>query len=569
AKHYSQTLEGLAENYRFLSSDESKFFIQHTAEKQIWSEKNALILENKILEQKYYQDAEYLALQRRNKLLQYERDIFELREELNQKSVFSATEAQAKILEHLNRNTKSKTDIFADSFISAFDKIASHADKMLDKSGIGKIPILGDIAKAQSRNMLSDFTRGTLGKIFPELSKQLEKTGNPQLDEAKTQTQILKSIDSKIGGGSSIFDTSTRPRIVQQAIGAVTGGGLFGGANSANPMIYHAGQPRGVMGDFRGQAAGLQEYLGGGGGSIIDRIKGIFGTGEGGLFAARKNLLTGKMSKGGGYGAGIGSLMSMAGGLVGGRWGNALSMAGQGAQFGAMFGGWGALIGGGIGGAIGLFKALRGGGDSKKKLKQAVQTAYGITVNDDSVLSQLESIGKAYFGGVAGNENKIIATDEARYIIESFASRSGQSLSKLNAGKITDENWSGNNFGLPFHGYSQATARTSVSSIINQRRPELTATMNFGSSAPGHSSTSSNALSEKIENALQMVADMCVVNTEMTQTFIETVKSMPAGEVLTIGARQRPDVIADAYESELGRGSSRTEALIRKMGMAY
>jgi len=573
-ERYAGSLEGLRQRVKDLQTDEvARAFVVREANKDLYGEIGSLISENIALESKFYQNAELLAEQRKNKLLQYERDVFELRQELSQKSEFSAIEAQAKILSHLERNTKSTTDIFADSFISAFDKIAGYSDKILDKSGIGKIPILGDIAKAQSKNLLSNVTRGLLDNIFPNLSKEFEKTGNPQLDEARRQSKTLDLIErnTRGGGASSILDTSTRPRIVGDLLKPVTGGGgLFGGASSTNPLIYHATGAGGVPPTGTINANGEFVVNGnersGGIGSMLGNLKKTFGTGEGGLFAARKNLLNGKMSGSAGIAGGIGSLASIAGGLIGGRAGGVLSMAGMGAQIGANFGPWGALIGAGAGALFGFLKGR--GGDAKKKLKQAAQSAYGVNISDDNLLRQLQTVGEGYFGkGQAGaRASEIVQLEESRNLIEAYASRTGQNTKKLNARNIGNENWSGNQFGTKFGGFAQPT----VSSVINQRRPELYAPINYGSVSASYGAASYGASATAGQSGReQMMMDAIVTLTDAVSELRGSIKSIPTGELVALGLKENPSAAADAVQLEFGSNPNRTEQFFRNTGQAF
>jgi hypothetical protein len=178
----------------------------------------------------------------------------------------------------------------------------------------------------------------------------------------KMLTDFLTSQFSKIfnfGGTSGAGSSSS-------------GGGLFGGLNipglgglgasgsGGTPPLAGSGGPFGFL-----QTGGLPGAPGSpstqgsssGTGGFLKSL-----TGAGGLFAPKENILTGKTSKTAGYMNGIGAIMAMAGGAIGGRFGNVLGMAGQGMAIGSMFGPWGAAIGAAAGGLIGLFM-----GDPKRK----------------------------------------------------------------------------------------------------------------------------------------------------------------------------------------------------------
>ncbi len=122
------------------------------------------------------------------------------------------------------------------------------------------------------------------------------------------------------------------------------------------------------------------------GGGILGNLKNLFSTGPGGIFAPQKNILTGKMSGLGGIIGGIGSLASLAGGLIGGRFGSVLSLAGTGASLGAMFGPIGAIIGG-VGGAIlGLF------GINKQRRADERSRAQALASAESAIKQEFESL---------------------------------------------------------------------------------------------------------------------------------------------------------------------------------
>jgi hypothetical protein len=133
--------------------------------------------------------------------------------------------------------------------------------------------------------------------------------------------------------------------------------------------------------------------LGGSGGNLWDRLKSVFSTGEGGIFAPQKNILTGGTSATAGVMSGIGQLAQVAGGMIGGKWGGVLGMAGTGASIGAMFGPWGAAIGAGVGALIGLF-----GGDPKRKADKqqnlpALKAKFGDAITElNKILADLRQL---------------------------------------------------------------------------------------------------------------------------------------------------------------------------------
>ncbi len=222
------------------------------------------------------------------------------------------------------------------------------------------------------------------------------------LGELKDHTKLLQQIATNTGGaGSGGTGNTSLPRM--GGMGGIFGnifGGIFGGGG-VGIGGNQPGYP--IAMNSTGEASGDGTSTTSGG-SIWKQIKGLFGTGEGGIFAPRENVITGKTSALGGIMGGIGTIAAVAGGMIGGKWGNVLAMAGTGASIGAMFGPIGAAVGAGIGALIGLF-----GGDPKKKrdknehlpqlqkgFTEALQALRDMAANKNAILSDPEgSISKA------------------------------------------------------------------------------------------------------------------------------------------------------------------------------
>jgi hypothetical protein len=202
-------------------------------------------------------------------------------------------------------------------------------------------------------------------------------------DPTQTDNPVAKPIVSKIDVTNKILNS-----ILGRLGGVpVTGGGLGGGLSSIFSGVLGAGGI-GLGGNIGPGGTGVFNpgfFTGGGrtgsittlpngepafnvsasgGGSFLDRLKRIFSTQEGGIFAPVPNVLNnGKPSALGGILSGVGGIAQIVGGFVGGRAGNAISFAGLGLQIGAMFGPIGAAIGAGAGFLIGLL----GFSDPKRK----------------------------------------------------------------------------------------------------------------------------------------------------------------------------------------------------------
>ncbi len=358
--------------------------LKYNADSAFLKEKIALTTKNKTLELGYYKDSEYLAEQRKNKLLQYEKDIFEYRQEIYEKSVFSAEEFNAKILGHIAENTKSISEIYADSINSIFDKSISQIDKLYDKIGIGKVPVIGDLAKGLSHNFLGNLTAGlfdSLGITSPQ------KTGNPQLDEAKTQTNYLKEIARNTSTAAQItnsFNVPNTPQGLDSLVSAVhelTHGGQGGGSGSGtnatglnSPYTIKNFLGAGASGTRTGDVVGdiSQVFaVDKGRGDFLSNIKFLFGKKDGAIFGKNSPIFgaQGFGNNVGTYGA-IGGGAGLLGGLIGGRVGGFISGAGSGlalgAQIGSIIPGVGTVVGAAVGAIAGGLISLFGG-DPKRK----------------------------------------------------------------------------------------------------------------------------------------------------------------------------------------------------------
>jgi tape measure domain-containing protein len=356
----------------------------------------------------------------------------------------------------------------------------------------------------------------------------------PELREAKKQTKLLQAIAGQAGGPLSA--------------GPLGLGGLFGGNQGGGIFNYGGG----------GSGGGSASGSGGGGFNSVVSIPGvgpvpiIKGGGKGGffgglgsIFGARKNYLNhGNLSKMGGMMGGIGDIASMAGGMIGGKWGNLISMAGQGASIGSMFGPWGAAIGAAAGGLIGLFTGgLFGGDNSIKKIKEAALSTYGITVKDKSVLKTIKQLGEQYFGkGKAGaNATQLMQVDEVKEILKNYAEASGQSSMKIDRLSYGDENWKGNQFRSSFGGFKAMGGPVGMgrSYIVGERGPEMFTPAGSGTITPNH-----QLGGQQLNVILGSLADVI-------ESLDAKITSMRPGDVVAAGAKQNPKAIREAQEYEL------------------
>lgn len=304
--------------------------------------------------------------------------------EIAHSTEISNNQIRARVLEHLAQQ-KTLNESIADGIISIYDKAANKIDQLLDKAFVGKIPILGDVLKAQGRNLLTKVTGSLLDKFFPGMGDELTKTSNPVarpiVDKLDQTNDLLKQIAGNTGGiGGGLSAGSGGIGSIFGSIKKMLG---FGGSSSSG------GSSSGGSGGIFGS---IKKFLGiGGGSSSAPALSGYTGAPFGQL--TPDNFTPGRQFGGGGFSlgkilgkggifgdkgfgnnvgtyGGIGMGAGLLGGLVGGRVGGLISGAGSGLALGAQLGSIvpgvgtaiGAVIGAIGGGLLSLF-----GGDPKRK----------------------------------------------------------------------------------------------------------------------------------------------------------------------------------------------------------
>ena len=283
-------------------------------------------------------------------------------------------QVRANVLENL-ASQRTMTEAIGDGIIDLYDKIAQKSDEFIDNT-IGKIPIIGDIAKTVSRNFLTDITTNLLDSFLPpELSKAFTETNNPVakpiVKEISATNKLLQNIDKNIanstGGASS---ASSGLGGVQGLIQTVFGGGASGTARSSSTNIGNGTRTGDVVDGISQVFAGDK-----GRGDLFSNIKNIFSGKDGSMFG--KGGIFGEEGFGNNLGTyqGIGSGLGLIGGLIGGKTGNILSGVGTGIGTGASIGsmiapGIGTILGSIIGGAVGFFSSLFGNPKQKRDRKE-------------------------------------------------------------------------------------------------------------------------------------------------------------------------------------------------------
>lgn len=237
--------------------------------------------------------------------------------------------------------------------------------------------------------------------------------------------------------------------------------------------------------------------------------------------------------------AGLGAMgASIAGGAIGGKWGNMLSLAGTGAMIGLQFGGpWGAAIGGAIGAGAGLIAMLFGGDKTAKRIKEAALSTYGITIKDKSVLKSLVQLGKSMFGkGAAENAQAVVSSDEGQLILRNYAEATNQSSEKIDKLYIGDENWKGNQFTSKFGGFRAFGGPVSAgkSYVVGERGPEMFTPKTSGTITPNVDMSQMQVILGTLEETVHMLA--------------VRLQAISPGQVLSMGASENPEAITDAWD---------------------
>lgn len=284
-----------------------------------------------------------------------------------------------KVYEQTYNFIRDTLDILTDKNLSFGDKIKS---------------IFGGIADTLQENFLDKLAGGLTDAIF---GVDFSKSKNPVVGEIQTSNDYLEKIygvisGNPVGGLSSVGSFGG------------SGGGLSGFTGLIHQILHGGSSSGGVNGRYGGgmDENGVFSYAGGlgiGGGasaspgasaSVWQNLKNLFSTKDGGMFAPVTPMFGngGKPSALGGILSGAGGIAQMIGGMIGGRWGGAISMAGQGMQLGAMVGGpWGAAIGGAAGFLIGLFSNSQRKADEKARTQYKVETLQSL----DQLIKQLNA----------------------------------------------------------------------------------------------------------------------------------------------------------------------------------
>lgn len=430
----------------------------------------------------------------------------------------------------------------------AAEDFAREQQQLFEETSQGWHDLLTDLAEGNFRSIWDRMRRAMLEQFIRPASQMLAQLfGNP-----------MGGMQTSGGFGG------------QGGFGGFNLGGLFGGGGGGTgpggtpPFNPNAASGLSIPG-FGGGGSGGGGF--GGFGSIFGNLFGKSGGGLGGRVPGSVNMTLPNGSPGaGGFLGKLGGMsgiaglaaagLSIAGGAVGGKWGNTLSLAGTGAMIGLQFGGpFGALIGGAIGAGAGLISMLFGRDNLGKKIKEAALSTYGITIKDKSVLNTLKQLGKSMFGKrAADNAATIVSSDEGQLILRNYAEATNQSSEKIDALFIGDENFKGNQFRSQFGGFRAfgGPVAAGKSYVVGERGPELFTAAQSGS----------------ITSNTDMSGMMQVLGTleETVHMLATKLQSLSPGAVLAMGASENPRAVRGAIESEFRNDLRASESSLRLQG---
>lgn len=488
--------------------------------------------------------------------------------------VYHATQANAKILDFLAQQ-KGITDIVADAKIGviqqSFDGIDSVLDRIIPKAhGFGNIikQIIADLLKLEA----SKWFRKILG-----LDGTAGPGGTPPFvgggSNGGNWWSNLPGIFNPGGGAGGV------PPILNWG-NAQPGGVAFGGGG---------GGLRGIINGFRqgGFMGGLRNLLGLGGGAAAATAGGLPSIAGGAATQFAGGFMPVIPALGGG---------GAAAGAAGGAAAGGSSMLGS---LGALFTNpWTAVVAGAAIGGFMLWKHFKNG--TEKKLREAIQTEYQVSIKDMKTLSEIKQIGEQSFGKgqVSKHLQETIRLDQVKQIIQAYAEGTGQKSNKLvTEAQLKDENFAGNRFITRIaggiipgftHGYdhvpvladggeymlrSAVTTREGLERVnaLNEGRatitpktprPRVPAVTAAPAVLSGGSSQSSTSSSSGMPPAL---AAALIGTLERVATAMESYEAADEGALFQKGAKRNPQVVADALCRALDN-SNRADELKRKLG---
>lgn len=486
--------------------------------------------------------------------------------ELSKAMEISNAQIKAGIYEHMAAQ-KTLNQGIVDGINGTYDAILQRMNEPLDKLNAkskGLLSFITEPMKAMQAQGLNNVFKGIVDSIIPGLGTQMDEAKNPMLSHQKRHTLLLEKIAANTGGLPVGYNPTTGSA---GSIGNVLGGLGIGSGNGPGGTPWFNPTAGGGFGNNQSSGVPPTGTIDADGNYVVNGnqsiggLGGLFGNFKK-MFGPRKNILTGKMSGLAGRMGGVGDLMAMAGGMIGGRSGNLLSMAGTGMSIGSMFGPWGAAIGAGVGAVVGLLGI--GKDKSIPKLREAALAEYSIHVRDKSVLKTLKGIGEQYFGNgkVADNALSVVKLDESRAILRNYAEMTNQNGSKIDLLKHQDPDWAGNQFRSQFGGYrangGPVTANRAY--VVGERRPELFVPSVNGTILPAVPNVTTTSGVDKA-----VIAGLAEAVYQLTDQVAQ-LSTKPAGVIVREGAADASGAIANANQRAYVNDWRQSENLGRNTG---
>jgi hypothetical protein len=424
--------------------------------------------------------------------------------------------------------------------------------------------------------------------IKSKVSKYLQSLFNPRSEDEEGNDRMLGHGGGKGGGFSLSNIFNSFKNLFNSGGGGAATPAMAGGAAGGNAFAN-------VGAATSSSSAGLMNMIFGGGGAA-------------GGAAAAGNAFAGVGAATAGSSAGMMSMIFGGGGAAAGGAGAAAGGAGAGgaaAGGGSMFSSltplltnpWTAVAVGAVVGGLLLWRHFRNG--TEKKLREAIKGEYAVDVKDMKTLSEIKAIGEQSFGRgkVKAHLLETIRLEPSKEIIQAYAESTGQN-SKLTLNKeYGDAASKENNFVRRLSGgfvdaarrgrdwvhavldggeyvlNSNATERVGVDAmdalnsgdaVVVPRAPVQRLDGGYVPASSGsQSSSSSNGGGS---SSIGVTAIMGVLGQLAEQ--IARISSMPAGQVLAIGAEENPGAVGAAVLATSTSDASFIGQLGRNMGMS-
>jgi hypothetical protein len=286
--------------------------------------------------------------------------------------------------------------------------------------------------------------------------------------------------------------------------------------------------------------AGIESSLG----RLIPRLQGFGSTLHqllGNLVKSGVRSLLGSLTGGGGARSGGGIPGIGGGGGIPG-----LGGAGGFGALGSLFTNpWTAVVAGGIVGGMLLARAFSN--RTEKKLREAIQSNYGVAIRDMSVLRQIKEVGEQAFGRgqVSRRLLETIKLDQAKELIANYAESTGQTARGLTSeAQLRDPSYAGNRFvresaGAAYGGGEPPKGGTQSAGLASRGGVG-------GGEQPPQGGTQSAGLVSRTIGVGDAVNTAVADGLARLNAFLDKIAFVPAGHVVTAGAGDASVAIANA-----------------------